>query len=160
MDAQNKKKIITYSVLSASLLLFVASIFGLSFFVDSMKANSYMPALQKFFTENNNIPEKYRNIRIQSLSEPSREFTGSFSKNLATLSTESFFLTHTSGTALIFIEPVFTNAGPANALFFCEDIKAPVEFLGLLDSGNYKISKAEIFYATKKIQSLLEAVAP
>lgn len=153
---QQRNIILKCLVLVFSFLVFVAIIFALTFLQDFTKQKNYSIALQKFFLENENIPSKYKNTNIKSLTNIFDVSPSSYKKNLKSISVESFLVNHEAGKFLVFFQSIFTNAGLATGVFACESLTDNVVFLGVLEKGSYKISSTKILFATTKLQSLLQ----
>lgn len=158
MDEVHKKNLIKYSIIFSIFLAFALVGFGLSLLTKYLNKTSFEKAIQSFFKNAKSISADYKNINITSLEHIGNAISSSSTKRLNSLSVEAFLLKHKNGEFLIFVQPLFTNAGLANGIFVCKDINSKVEYLGLLSSSTdkLKVSDTTILRLSTKLEKLLE----
>lgn len=158
MDEAHKKNLIKYSIIFSIFLTFALVAFGLTVLTKYFNKTSFEKALQSFFKNAKDISAEYKNINITSLENITNVIPNSSAKRLNSASFEAFLLKHKGGEFLIFVQPLFTNAGLENGIFVCKNVNSKVEYLGLLsdNTAKLKVSDATILRLSTKLEKLLE----
>lgn len=160
MEQTHKKLLIKYSVIFSSFLVFALAAFGLSVLAKHFTRLSFETALTDFFKNEVSVSEpQFCAVHITSLQPISAAFANSGKKNLRSLSVEAFLVKHSGGEFSVFIQPVFTDAGLANAVFASAQTDTEITYLGLLGKENKTttVLDSTIMRAKLKLEKLREA---
>ncbi len=159
MEKSHKKILIKYLVIFALILVFSIIVIALSLLAQNFNKMSFEKALKTFFNGELTVSsEKFRNIKITSLSPLSDTFANSSKKSIHSLSVEAFLLKYSDGELIVFIKPVFTDAGLANAVFVSDNNDNSVTYLGLLGKENTRVTvlSSTILRTEENLKKLLE----
>lgn len=159
MEKSHKKILIKYLVIFALILVFSIIVIALSLLAQNFNKMSFEKALKTFFNGELTVSsEKFRNIKITSLSPLSDTFANASKKSIHSLSVEAFLLKYSDGELIVFIKTVFTDAGLANAVFVSDNNDNNVTYLGLLGKENTRVTvlSSTILRTEENLKKLLE----